>query len=359
MSPLLARLRAHLARRSPDGAASPSASRDADAPTGRTGAVEAIDVDEFASYHAQAMENYRPLAAPFHLYRQFIHAIEELERVRVLPMHRFVRDRDGSRRTIVFRHDVDADPGMALRCARFLASRGLPGSFYLLHTAQYYGVFRGSTFIRNPALRPLVRALIVCGCEIGLHNDALGAFLFSGVDGPAHVAGEIAWLRSQGAGVRGTVAHNSAPVYRAANSEIFAGRRLWPRDARSADGRALPLEVLDERALGLEYEGTLAIARDPAVPDEARAYCEAGPGGGVRSEAWMRTFLTGNPTCRWDVDMQVWPVGCGRWVVAGRSAAGGIFHWSVELDVVLDALRRLPDGARCMVVIHPEYFMAD
>lgn len=337
----------------------PSAPSDATSVTGRTGAVEAVDVDEFASCRAQAMENYRPLAAPFHLYRQFISAIEELERVRVLPMHRFVRDRDESRRTIVLRHDVDADPEMALRCARFLASRGLPGSFYLLHTAQYYGVFRGSTFIRNPALRPLVRALIVSGCEIGLHNDALGAFLFSGVDGPAHVAFEVAWLRGQGARVRGTVAHNSAPVYRAANSEIFTGRRLWPRDAISPDGRALPLEVLEESALGLEYEGTLAIAREPAMPDEAGAYCEAGPGDGIRSEAWMRSFLIGNPTCCWDVDVQVWPIGSGRWVVAGRSVAGEVFHWCVPLDVVLDALRQLPDGARCMVVIHPEYFMAD
>jgi hypothetical protein len=253
------------------------------------------------------------------------------------------------------RHDVDNDPDTALRMARHLASRGVAGSFYLLHTAPYYGRFVDRVLVRNPELAGWVRGMIVAGCEIGVHNDAFGAELTEGVKGPAALVAEIDWLRSQGAVIRGTVAHNSAPAYGAANSEVFVGRRLGPWSG--SGGRRLPLEAIREDEHGLAYEGTFAVPRPDADVGEAERFVRDCAGAGLRSETWMRRFLLDNPTCRWDVDLQVWVIGRDEWVVAGRTDGTPVFRWCVDLDDAVGAIRAMPPGSRSMVVLHPEYFM--
>ncbi len=72
---------------------------------------------------------------------------------------------------------------------------------------------------------------------------------------------ELRWLRSLGVVVRGTLAHNSAPVYGAENFEIFEGRVLWEREVRCENGRILPLGKLSEKKLDLSYEGAFAIPK--------------------------------------------------------------------------------------------------
>lgn len=311
----------------------------------------------FTGWREQVRLNYEPLANTFDAYRRLVAGLETMDGTRVVPMHEIAEATASPDRTVALRHDVDADPDTGLRMARHLASRGVAGSFYLLHTAPYYGRFVERDFVRNPELADWVRGMIVAGCEIGVHNDALGAELTAGVNGPAALVAEIEWLRSQGAVIRGTVAHNSAPAYGAANSEVFAGRRLGRWSGSAEDGRRLPLESVREDEHGLAYEGTFAVPRPDVDAGEAERFVRDRAGAGLRSEAWMRRFLLDNPTCLWDVDLQVWVVGRDEWVVAGRPGGTPVFRWCVDLDEALDAIRATRPGSRSMVVLHPEYFM--
>jgi hypothetical protein len=315
-------------------------------------ADDGFDMD---GYFAQLSENYLPHTNPFRYYEQFVEMIASNPQTTIRPLLELFAPGDGRQRIVGLRHDIDADPATAVRCARYLASRGICGSFYVLHTALYYGQFKHELFVRNPQVRDWIRGLIAAGCEIGVHNDALKVYLDWGKDGARALETEIAWLRSLGARVRGTVAHNSGPVYRAENFEIFSGRALWNRPLEDRHGRPLPLGGLVESDLGLAYEGTFATRKSRFDRGAAERFFNDKEAATVRSEAWMRSYLLENPALDWAIDCQFWLVGKDSWVAAGRFANETLFEWQVGLDRVGQLVARLPAGSRTVFVVHPEY----
>ncbi|KAA0213216.1 MAG: hypothetical protein DYG94_14370 [Leptolyngbya sp. PLA3] len=314
----------------------------------------AINELDLGDYFRQVEHNYRSYANPFHHYEQLLTMLESHPRVAMSPCYEFAGAGGGGSIHVALRHDIDADPVTAVRMARVLARRGIGATFYLLHTAIYYGQFFGSIFIRHRELPRWIEEMLVGGCELGVHNDALGAHQRLGVDGPAALVQEIEWLRGQGATIRGTAGHNSAPVYQAENSEVFRGRVLWNTDD-AVRGR-LPLGVLDEQSLGLTYEGTFAARR--RAPGNAGAFAGDRASADIRSPGWMRTYLCDNPCCQWEVDMQVWVVGQNRWVAGGRVGGQVYFRDGLTLADLRSVIEDLPGGSRCLFVLHPEYFRA-
>jgi hypothetical protein len=308
------------------------------------------------NYFAQVASNYHGFGNSFDQYVALVHGLRELESTRVLPLADLFGPQVEGSRNVGLRHDIDADPVTAVRCARFLARYALGGSFYLLHTAPYYGDVIHGVLVRNPQLVEWVRALIVAGGEIGLHNDALGLHKQHGIDGAAGLVTELDWLRSQGAVVRGTVAHNSAPVYGADNFEVFRGRSLNDRRWLRAEWGNVPLGRLSESVLGLTYEGTFANPRNALSAATVRAYCEQDPTTlSVRSAAWMRAYLVENPCLDWRTDLQLWLVGINHWVAGGRLHGRPLFEPRLDLANALRLLAEMPPGTRSVVVLHPEY----
>lgn len=314
-----------------------------------------VDLD---GYFEQVRTCYEPLANPFDYYRRLVAELRQVERLRLAPLYELATSSERDARVVGLRHDVDADPVTALRCARHLAREGICGSFYLLHTAPYYGQLVGGRLIRHARLREWVRGFVVAGCELGLHNDCLTLYRDYGVSGAKALQQELAWLRSEGAVVRGTVAHNCGAVYGAENYEIFAERQLWTRPVRTPSGKRVPLGQLRERDLDLQYEGTFAVPRAMLDRAAAQAFFGDPASADVRSEAWMRRFLLDNPCCEWEVGCQCWLTGRDRWVVAGRRGHERIFEWDVDLTRMLEVLRQMPDGSRAVLVVHPEYVRA-
>ncbi len=314
--------------------------------------TDGFDLDD---YFVQLNENYLPYANPFHYYEQIVEVIASSPRTVIRPLFEMLAPDEGRNRIMGIRHDIDADPVTAVRCARYLASRGICGSFYVLHTALYYGQFRHDQFVRNPQVRSWIMGLIAAGCEIGIHNDALKVFLEWGRDGASALETEIAWLRSLGAHVRGTVAHNSGPAYGAENFEIFSERALWNRPLKDRRGRLLPLGKLAESELGLTYEGSFATRKRRLERDAAERFFNDREASNVRSETWMRRYLVDNPAMDWAIDYQFWLVGRDSWVAAGRFADETLFEWQVGLDRVRQLAARLPAGSRTVFVVHPEY----
>ena len=313
---------------------------------------------DMIDYFQQVEENYRPLWNPFWYYHQIIDKLLNLGAIQIVPLYELQAVSSTGTRIIGLRHDVDANPLAALKCARHLARRGVCGSFYLLHTSPYYGDFHHGTFVRNPMMSQWVRMFIVTGCELGLHNDAFGVCKFHGKDGAESIRQELVWLRSLGAVIRGTVAHNSAPVYGAENYEVFSERVLWQREVKSPIGKVLPLGKLSEKQLGLSYEGTFAVPKRDLETEKVALFLRNSKDANPRSETWMRRYLLENPCCDWAIDYQFWLIGKDKWVAAGGERSKELFEWEIDLDAMLDLIRELPNDTRSVLVIHPEYFDA-
>ena len=310
---------------------------------------------DMPDYFSQVRQNYHELSNPFHYYQELVEALVRLDRFSIDPLVDLLSTPADNQRLLGLRHDIDADPITALRAARHLARYGVAGSFYLLHTAIYYGEFYNGVFVRNPLLLEWVRGFIVTGCEIGIHNDVLGADLNPGVDGSEAFKTELAWLRSLRANIRGTVGHNSLPIYGAENSEVFVGRKLWSRKELSPKGNTLPLESLSERLLNLQYEGTFARPKTKINLLEVRAFITEKEKASVRSEHWMKKYLLDNPYCDWETDYQFWLIGKNQWVAAGRFDGQTLFEFAIGIDRLIYLLNNLPEGSRSVLNIHPAY----
>ena len=292
-------------------------------------------------------------------YRQFCERLLAIPRTAVVPVRELMTADNQGKRIVALRFDVDLDPLTALRLARHNARIGLASSFYLLHNAYYYGQIRQGVLARNPSLAHWVLCLLVAGAEIGLHVDAIGLIVHAQTDGLTAVETELAWLRSQGAIVDGTVAHNSGPAYGAENFEIFRGNVMADPDA--VPGRkALPLGRLDPQRLGLAYEANFPLPVPSAPAQECAAWLARSIPDAVRNESWMRTYLLDNPHFRRRFDAVLWHHGGGSWTFGHRSPSGQtLWRWRVPMEEAVEALSSLPDGARCQTILHPIYFSAD
>jgi hypothetical protein len=311
---------------------------------------------DYEQYKAQIADNYRDYSNGFAYYEALVEPLAIERSVDIVPLYVMAQKPATERPLISLRHDVDADPDTGLRLARHLARIGLPASFYLLHSANYYGEFFGEVFVRNPAVVNWIRAYVVTGAEIGLHNDALGMFNTHGIDPCVVLQTELAWLRANGAVVRGTVAHNSIVVQGAENYEMFADHVLWPREIVNREGLAIPLGLAQQADFGLDYEGTFAAPH--AAPDIQAASAFAGniEQADIRSRQWMQLYLSSNPCCQWDIDYQIWLLGPDQWVIAGGESRRDVFEWDVDLQSVVQFVRELPASSRTSIVLHPEYF---
>ena len=293
----------------------------------------------------------------FEYYRCFIERLQQEPGIRLAAVESLTKgDLDGH--TVALRHDIDADLETGLRCARYLSGRAVPGSFYLLHTSHYYGVFEDRLFYRYSGLSKYIDDFVACGVEIGLHTDPLSIYLDHQVDGAQAVVREIRWLRSQGVDVKGTVAHNSTPVYGADNFEIFKGRGFQNRTSYKKEDITIPLQSVSEKELGLEYEANFPepIAR-PATQDVAE-YLVKPSGDAVRKVEWLSRYLKFNPMFSRGYDISVWLLGQDQWVISDRRSNDDIM-WPVTADEVIKYLRSTRQVAKTIVNIHPVYVAED
>jgi hypothetical protein len=308
-------------------------------------------------HDAKTLVRQLGLTNPYDYYRRFVAWLRERERERfvVRPLRCLMAPAPRDVVVVGLRHDMDTEPYSSVDVAHALRDVGLSGSFYVLHTADYYGQWIDGVFRRTDEIAPMLREIQDdCSCEVGLHNDAMWAYQQWDVDGAQAVTEELAWLRSEQIRVVGTAAHNSAPIYGAENFEIFRGRAAMNRTALPFQGRLIPLQTLDEAGLGLSYEANFATPTWRGGY-RLRQYVSGLPDDAVRDPKWMRTYLVDNPHSRWGADYNIWLVGEDRWVIAGRRWWRSEFVWDAKLPDVMAFIDGVSGPRRVIVHIHPIY----
>ena len=306
-------------------------------------------------HDAKTLVRQLGLTNPFDYYERFVRWLAAQRTCHVRAIRDLMAPAHDNRVVVGLRHDMDTEPYSSVDVARQLHAVGMTGSFYVLHTADYYGQWIDGVFRRTSEIAPMLREIQDdFGCEVGLHNDALWVYQQHGVDGAEAVTEELEWLRSEGLHVVGTAAHNSAPLYGAENFEIWKGRAALDRTTLPFQDRSIPLQTLDEGALGLSYEANYP---SPTRKETSllKAYLAGSPEDAVRDPQWMRTYLVDNPHTRWGADFNVWLIGQDRWVIAGRRWWRSRFVWDATIADVQTFLERLTAPCRVVIHIHPVY----
>jgi hypothetical protein len=308
---------------------------------------------DMKSYRKQMECNYATINNTFSYYQLLIDELSAVKDALLLPLYEFNRfQADGKHKIIGLRHDIDADPFTAVKAARFLAQRGLCGSFYFLHTALYYGNFYDDVFVRNPELGGWIYDMIVAGAEIGLHNDALMFEKTHGMSAADVFITELTWLRNQGAVIMGTVAHNSLPIYQAENFEIFKERLLWPRKVKIKGNKSLSLASISEKELGLEYEGTFSLPLPKVNIGKLNNFLKLQSS--LESSIWVKSFLYESPYRKYSVDLQCWLVGRDNWILSGNPS-NEIFQLQANFQKMLEVIKQMPADSKILLVVHPCY----
>jgi hypothetical protein len=104
------------------------------------------------------------------------------------------------------RHDVDEWLGRARDFAELEHDRGLPATYFALHTADYWA--------QPHVVTTLLRMQNDYGHEIGWHNDLVTFECIRGGDARELLTRELSRLRAAGLHIDGTAAHGSPACYR-------------------------------------------------------------------------------------------------------------------------------------------------
>ena len=219
-----------------------------------------------------------------------------------------------------------------------------------MHTAIYYGSFYHDTFIRNPKVQEWIENIILAGSEIGIHNDVLGATKFFNVNGVEHFKNELKWMRSLGANITGTTAHNSALTYKAENYESFEEYKLYNKDYEMED----MIGKISAQEQGILYEGTFAKAKKSPNFMEIENYFNNTTNANLLNEDWMKIYLVNNPYLDWNVDYQVWLIGRDKWVFSDTHDK--IIEYDIPLSRVIELIKETETNKKILFVLHPVYF---
>lgn len=147
----------------------------------------------------------RPWTERAFVHREYARFLERLDAggFHVVPL-RELRDAPADRPVVGLRHDVEERFASALEMAEIERAHGMRATYFVLHTAPYYG----------RSLLPGLRLLQELGHEVGWHNDLVTLQCVKGVEPREYLARELAWLRESGIDVRGTSGHGSYWTHR-------------------------------------------------------------------------------------------------------------------------------------------------
>ncbi len=275
---------------------------------------------------------------------QYAELLKELlacPNLRFVTVCEFMNCQPQNESIVTLRHDVDCDLVGAVYQADVERQLGIASSYYILHTAPYYGTLSGGVFQRNVSCVPVYKWLEQAGHEIGLHIDPYWFYLQHQIDGTKAVESELKWLRDNGISIRGTAGHNSPDFYGAHSWEIFSDLKSnyrYPLTAKRYDDRVefeaniCPINTTSQSTLALEYEADRVRYFD-SLPYEASLYNRGS------NDLWLygKTYYH-QGRFEWELPPEL------RASVPIRTAE------------LASKLRSLPNGSKVVLAIHPVYF---
>ena len=184
------------------------------------------------------------------------------------------------------RHDVDDRLESALELARREHARGLCATYFVLHTAPYYG---------RADLLDRLRELQALGHEVGWHNDLVTLALVHGVEPGSYLRRELERIRGGGVDVTGVSAHGSPWCHRLGFHNDYAFSDL-PQPIPGFPTRFEPIGMLAD--FGLDYDA-YSLGEDAYFSDSRFDHGRRAHPADFHLDAGKRTIVLTHP-CHWD-----------------------------------------------------------
>jgi hypothetical protein len=186
-------------------------------------------------------------------YSQLMDVLSE-KKFLVLPLNEMRTVFDSTVVVVGLRHDIDVHPFKALEMADIEKHYAFRATYFVLATAEYYGIVINSKIVRRPEMDYLYKELYSKGAEIGIHNDLLTLMILFKYDPLTFTLEEISHYASLGIPVYGTAAHGSQipKELLVSNYEMFSD--FAARDSITYNGTRYPVGKCSLKDCGLEYE---------------------------------------------------------------------------------------------------------
>jgi len=180
-------------------------------------------------------------------------------RYEVLPLRDFDQHADSTTDKVVvaLRHDIDSHPLRALRMAELEKELGIRSTFFILHSANYYGTVKDGVMIRNGAVDKLAKQLNDMGFEIGIHRDLFNMMWKHQFEPRAFMNEEVAYYKTLGIPVVGSAAHGDQTTISRKLNEKWIYSDFGKTGAYVLEGKAYPYGEFPRKDFGVAYDAYL------------------------------------------------------------------------------------------------------
>lgn len=147
-------------------------------------------------------------------YDKFLSHLANSDHFQIVQLKDFKAAHSVDKVIVALRYDIDENINAAIKLAYREHKYGIRSTYFILHTAPYYGKINGSDFIRNDNLLDYLKILQDSyGHEIGFHNDLVTLQIVYGINSKAFLRDELAYLRENSINIVGTTYHGSGYCY--------------------------------------------------------------------------------------------------------------------------------------------------
>ena len=143
-------------------------------------------------------------------YSHFIMKISDQSKYKNVTLNNFLQTKT-TLPVISLRHDIDGKINNALKIAEIEYKHNIIATYFILHTAEYYGTTEKNYVKHNEEIIPLLKKLQdKYNHEIGWHNDLVTLDFIYGINPRKYLQTELDWLRENGIKIVGTAGHGSS-----------------------------------------------------------------------------------------------------------------------------------------------------
>ena len=147
-------------------------------------------------------------------YDDFLKYISSSDRFLIVPLKDLKQTESTDKVILSLRYDIDENIAAAVKLAYREHKYGIKSTYFVLHTANYYGKKVGAEFIRNENMIYYLKKIQdAFGHEIGFHNDLVTLQLMYGIHPREYLKNELEYLRGNNINIRGTTYHGSQYCY--------------------------------------------------------------------------------------------------------------------------------------------------
>ena len=143
-------------------------------------------------------------------YSNFLMKISDQNKYKNVTLNDFLQTKT-TLPVISLRHDIDGNIDRALKIAEIEYRHNINATYFILHTADYYGTTEKNYEKHNEEIIPLLKKLQDdYNHEIGWHNDLVTLDFIYGINPRKYLQKELNWLRENGIRISGTAGHGSS-----------------------------------------------------------------------------------------------------------------------------------------------------